>query len=143
MLKAVSWKAFLIALVVLVTVYYLVLLLKYFRKEMKSFLSGKIKMHGKTAQNRFKEKAIAETSLDELEMVVQDLRYGVMERFGAGADKDMLLNALSQRLLSYQGLDKAAYRIAINNYIVINAKEINGVIYSADELDNAWGSMTR
>lgn len=146
MLKAVSWKAFLIALVVLVIVYYLVILLKYFRKEINSFLSGKREGQYKSkekAENKFKERPITETSWDELEMVVHDLRYGVMERFGAGADKEMLLNALKQRLQSYQGLKKAAFHLAINNYIITNAKEINGVIYSAEELDDAWDSMTR
>lgn len=138
MLKAISWKAFLIALVVLVIVYYLVVLLRYFRKEINSFVSAKGK-----AENKFKERPVTETSWDELEMVVHDLRYGVMERFGADADKEMLLNALKQRLISYQGLKKAAFHVAINNFIITNAKEINGVIYSVEELDDAWESMTR
>lgn len=142
MLKAVSWKAFLIALVVLVIVYYLIVLLKYFRKEINALLSGKRRAWGKP-ENKFKEHTITDTSLDELEMVEHDLRYGVMERFGAGADKEMLLNALKQRLISYQGLNKAAFRVAINNYIIINANEINGVPFSAEELEDEWNNMTR
>jgi len=57
--------------------------------------------------------------------------------------KDDLLYLLQQRLANYAGLQKPAYRVAINNYIMTNAKEICGVVFNEYELNSAWDRLPR
>lgn len=82
-------------------------------------------------------------SFDGLEQVLQDIRYGVLEKAGKNADKSELLTALKERLASYDGLRQPAFRIAISRYLEKYAKEICGVGFSVEELEAVWRSLLR
>lgn len=141
MLSNVSWSEYLVGMGLLLTAYYLFVTLKYYRQELKEIISGKFPK-GKIRQpNNFPEGSMLDSSFEELEMVVNDLRYSVFEKAGKGADKQLLFDQLKARLVNYQGLNKSAYRVAINNFIMQHAKEICGVVFSEEELDEGWHSL--
>jgi len=148
MLSNVSWGEYLTALVILVIVYYFFVGSKYHQKEIKSFLSGKLPKKNKTASGNGQDKptgenAMTDASFDELEAVVNDLRYAVFERAGRSVGKQELLNILKQRLAKYEGLQRLAYRVAINNAIIANAKEVCGIVFSEYELNSAWDKLSQ
>jgi len=146
MLSNVSWSEYLAAVVILLVLYYVIIGLKYYRKEITSLLSGKLPNKDNTSKNVLKSPEGRQQdapSFDELEAVVNDLRYSILDKAGNPAIKAELLGQLKQRLASYAGLRRPAYRVAINNYIITHAKEICGVVFSESELEAAWEALLR
>jgi len=147
MLSSISWGQFGAVIGVLLVVYYLFVGATYFQKEIKGLLSGKLPKKDKSNDQRQQENAVRENQADssfiELEDTIRDLRYAVLEKAGRQVSKQDLLNRLRERLANYSGLQKPAYRVAINNYIISNAKEICGVVFSEYELDSAWDALPR
>jgi len=147
MLSSVSWGQFGAVIGVLLMVYYLFVGATYFQKEIKGLLSGKLQKKDKNNNQRQPENAVRENQADssfiELEDTIRDLRYAVLERAGRQVSKQDLLNRLREKLANYSGLQKPAYRVAINNYIILNAKDICGVVFSEYELDSAWDALPR
>lgn len=134
MLSNVSWSEYLIGIGLLLAAYYLFVILKYYKHELKEIISGKSTKR-KEPEN-FPERFMQESSFDELETVVNDLRYDILEKAGRGADKQILLSQIKARLANYENLQQPAYRVAINNYIMQHAKEICGVVFSEEELND-------
>jgi hypothetical protein len=145
MLSNVTWGEYLVTLIVLIVLYYGYLGYRYYREEIKSFLSGKFSKvkspkdpppSGNREQNN-------DELFDELETVVNDLRYGVLDKAGKKISKSELLDQLKDRLRQYSGLQRPAYRTAINNYIIMHAKEICGIDFIEQELNTAWDGLSR
>ncbi len=134
MLSNVSWEEYLAAVGTLLLLYYLVIGIRYYRKEIKNLLKGKIK----TGDNTRSEKSAEEISFEELEAVVFDLRYAVLDKAGKNTSKPELLRQLAGRLEHYAGLRKPAYRAAINNAIIQHAKDSCGIVFTEEELNEAW-----
>lgn len=145
MFNNVSWGVYLGAMVILAAVYYLLIGPRFFRDELKGILNGKLFKRKVEEENGPADDpgAYDTSSMDELEAVVNDLRYAVLEKTGKPADKGELLDQLKNRLAGYEGLNKPAFRVAINNYIIQYAKDICGVTYSEHELNSAWVSLSR
>ncbi len=134
MLSNVSWGQYLVVVGILLVIYYFFIGIRYYKEDIKSLISGKLLKKDKADNN-------TDPSFDELETVVNDLRYAVLERAGKQANQTELLEQLKQRLAKYAGLQKPAYRVAINNYIITNAKDMCEVMFSEDELNRAWESL--
>lgn len=144
MLSKISWSQYIIGVMILLFVFYTFVILKYYRSELKDFISGKLKRNVVPAdEEQNLESEENEASFEALEMVVNDLRYSVLEKAGMGADRQSLLTTLKKRLAIYEGMQKAAYRVAVNNYIIQHAKEICGVVFSEEELEAEWGILPR
>jgi len=148
MLSKVSWGEYTIIMGILVVSYYFYIGVKYYRKEITALLNGKLKKNDQTVpnekpKNSFKDSAITEASFDELEAIVNDLRYAVFDKAGRQVSKTELLSLLQRRLANYEGLQKPAFRVAINNNIITNAKDICGVVLSEEELNAAWETLPR
>lgn len=144
MLNKVSWSEYAGVIVILLIIYYLYIGARYYRHEIKALLSGKLpKIMRKDNAAQKTERLSNDPSFDELEAVVNDLRYSVLDKAANPADKAELLGKIKQRLTNYSGLRKPAYRVAINNYILTNAKELCGVVFSESELNAAWESLLR
>lgn len=139
MLSNVSWSEYLVGVGLLVAAYYVFVIFKYYRQELKEIGSGKFAK--RKEPECFPEGFMQESSFDELEMVVNELRYTILEKAGTGADKQILFDQLKVRLANYKGLHKPAYRAAINNFIRQHAKEICGVVFSEEELNDGWRSL--
>ncbi len=140
MLSNVTWKEYLVALGVLLLLYYLLIGIKYYRKEIKNLLRGK---RARPVFNIHSEQSSEEVSLEELEAVVFDLRYAILEKAGKNTSRQELLRQLSERLANYTGLRKPAYRVAINNAVIRYAKENCGIEFSEEELNETWERLSR
>lgn len=147
MLGKVSWGEFGAVMVILLVLYYLVIGAKYYREEIKKLLGGGFPKRVTAEKETGGETSTADyggaDSIDELEAVVNDIRYAILDRAGKGASKPELLRQLKARLENYTGLRKPAFRVAINNYIIQHAEEICGVVFSEGELNGAWDSLPR
>lgn len=144
MLKNVTWSEYIICMLVLLFVFYLFVILRYYRTELKRFLSGKGRDNPATDYEPDNlEDYTDDGSFEALEILVSDLRYAVLERAGKGAGKQLLLSQLKERLSHFEDMRNPAYRIAINNYIIQHAKDICGVVFSEEELEAEWGILPR
>jgi len=142
MLSNVTWGQYIEGMIILFIFYYAYIGLKY-RKDIKMYF-GMFRNHG--ANNRafaFAEQDISNQALEELKAVTEDLGSSVLQRAGRHIDKEELLERLQERLSLYSGLHEPVYRVAINNYVIRNAKEICGVMFSEDELNSAWDALLR
>jgi hypothetical protein len=81
--------------------------------------------------------------LAELEALIDDILYSILVKAGKGVSKEVLFTRLEERLASYDGLHRPAYRVAINNCIVQQAKELCGVAFKEEELEEAWKELLR
>jgi hypothetical protein len=150
MQAAISWSQYLTAVLIVTAGYYIFIGFKFYRKEISELLSGKWKRSRpiKTEEENKGNKdfsgsynQVMEGSFDELEEVVEDLRRAILEMAGKQTDKDELLSSLKHRLAHYTGLRKSAFRVAINHYIIRQAKETCAVAFTEEELNKAWESL--
>jgi len=84
MLSNVSWSEFGAVLGVLLVLYYLFVGAKYYHKDIKDVLAGKAFKKKESTPKNFPERFMndtppADNSIDELETIVNDLRYAVLE----------------------------------------------------------------
>lgn len=144
MLSHYSWGDYLLTVCVLTGTYYLVIGFIYFRRDMKlPFSKARLSSVHSKEKNKSPESDRSELLAEELEMVANDLRYAILEKAGKNASKPQLLDQLLSRLENYTGLRQPAYRVAISNYVIRHAKEICGVEFSAEELEEAWKTLPR
>ncbi len=145
MLSKISWAEFLSITVILLSLYYTAILILFYRKEISNLLRLKQPQQKQEAiddeddQGREDEGSLG---FEGLEPVVADIR-GIFEKAGKGASKQLLLQLLQQRLAGYAGLRLPAFRNAINQFIITNAKDFCGVGFSETELDREWKALPR
>ncbi|WP_288878877.1 hypothetical protein [Pedobacter panaciterrae] len=148
MLESITWKEFAIVIAAAALAWYAFVGLIYFRDEIKGLAKGK-NVPQDTAEELINESHPESATDDtdsvfaELEMVVLEIRHGILEKAGGAAGKEALFTQLQQRLAGYQGLGKPAFRSALNNFIITNSKEICGVAFSEEELNAAWDRLPR
>ena len=128
MFSNVSWKEYIGAMTLLLAVYYLFIGFRYYRKNILVLLSGRFR----------RQQHSHDADTDELDSIVFDIRYAILEKAGMNASKQELLRQLCERLENYSGLRKPALRVALNNAIIQQAKDNCGVDFSVAELDDAW-----
>lgn len=139
MLEQITWKDYLIMLMSALSAYYIIVAALCYRKEISGMISKQRKDFQLTAELEGDE-AMA---FDELERVVSGIKRDILERAGLMTGKGELLDQLSEKLADYDGLRRPAFRDAINHYIVEHAKEICGVVFSEEELNEAWRMLPR
>lgn len=144
MLSKYSWSQYIMVMFTLTIVYYVFICAIYYRKEIKDILSGKTKFFrpGAPAEDTGEE-MLDDERYDELQQVVADLKSHVLVPAGKDANPVHLLVQLQNRLANYNGLEIPAFRVAVNNFILDEAKEICGVVYSEQELEAAWKTLPR
>lgn len=144
MLNKFTWSDYLGTVAIAALIYYLIIAALYYRLEIKNILSGKFKPRTKEiSDGSAASDGMDEADFDELEAVVADLKRSTLQQAGTNVNKDQLLLQLKQRLANYDGLRRPASRVAVNHYIIQNAKEICGVAFSEEELDGAWKTLPR
>ncbi|MBS1529518.1 MAG: hypothetical protein JSU01_04355 [Bacteroidetes bacterium] len=136
MLNNITWEQYLAALAIAVIMYYLVIGRRYLLPQIRQVLSG-WQTGAPTAGKQF-----GDAELNELEDVTRDLRYGIFERTAQPVDKDQVLQLLKGRLAGYKGLDRPAFRTAINNYIIYHGHDICGLLFTKEELNRIWDSRS-
>lgn len=148
MLSNLSWKDYIEFAVVLTVIYYLIIGLIYYRRGL-SGLASKWQAK-KPAVEEEPAKEVTEISnpyytptLDELEGLLSDIKTNILERAGISAGKTALLTELKARLANYDWLRQPAYQDALNQFIAEQAKELCGVTFSVDELEEEWKKLPR
>lgn len=147
MLKGITWTDYLTVAAVLVLAWYAVVAVLYYRKEIKVFFKGRYRLPGKNKASVTDEYAEEDgegnSTFEELENIVTDIKHSILEKAGKDATKAALLSQLKARLANYGGLRQPAFRVALNNFITANAESICGVAFSEEELDEAWEALPR
>lgn len=140
MLSEITWNNYLTAVGLTAAAYYIIVGAIYYKKEINDFL--KVKIHkGKSGVS--KEEANGregngdKSSFEELEQLVGTLR-GILQEAGKEAEKPELLIKINARLANYGGLRHPAFRNAIKNFIIINAKTYCDTEFTDDELEQSW-----
>ncbi len=130
MFNNISWKEYIGTMALVLAVYYLFIGIRYYRKNIRTSFSVRFR--------RRQHSNVAATDTDELDSIVFDIRYAILEKAGMNASKQELLRQLCERLENYSGLRKPAFRVALNNAIIQQAKDNCNVDFSTAELDDAW-----
>lgn len=137
MLEQISWSTYFSVIATLAVIYYLLIILLYYRKDIADVVNGKLstktEANGEAAAGRSNE-------VQNLEEIIAKIKGTLLES-GAEAGKDELLTKLGQTLANFEGLQKPAFRVALTNYIIKQAKELCGVRFSEEELDSKWDSL--
>ena len=139
MLEQITWKEYRIAIGLILIAYYGVIVILYYKQDIRRLLSGNRKQKA-SPELRADEGEVDEpegADFQELEAVVADLG-SILERAGRTVSKAELLQLLRQRLTNYSGLRKPAYRVAVHNAIIQHAHEYCGVVFREEELDEEW-----
>ncbi|SDE88029.1 hypothetical protein SAMN05216464_110165 [Mucilaginibacter pineti] len=146
MFKSITWSNYYTTVFILLALWYVIIILVYFRKEFFNLLNGKYNIPTRRKKQQTPEEEIPEDqehTFEELERIVADIRHSIFEEAGNNISKDELLTQLKQRLVNYGGLRQPAFRVAINNFIIQYAESICGVAFSEDELNEAWETLPR
>jgi len=156
MLDGITWLEYLTAVIIIVIIYYLVIALRYYPKELKRYLSGKRKkieeseVHWETANdNRPTMKADEANSLlsDEestekafasAEELSNQIRITVREAADKSLSKEDLHLLLGTLIDDYPQFRGNAFQVAINNVINTELEKYGSVPLSAVELDGLW-----
>ncbi|UOE51344.1 hypothetical protein MTO98_09660 [Mucilaginibacter sp. SMC90] len=147
MLKGITWGQYLIAAVAIMLLWYAIIAVLYYRKEIKAIFKGKLKLPVKKekpeALTEEREEAYTDPgeAFDELESIAEDIKISILEKAGKVAGKEELLGKLKERLANYGGLRQPAFRMAMNNFIIQHSEDICGVAFSEHELDEAWQAI--
>lgn len=138
MLGQISWSQYLTGIFILLFIYYIIIGLRFYRKELSALFSGR-----KLDPKRAKEKELHDQTFLELEMLTDEIRYRIFDKAGKEADKVQLLQQLKASVASFSGLSTPAFRYALNNFIIHYGKEKCGVTFSEEELDAEWEVLPR
>ncbi|MNZ87001.1 hypothetical protein [Sphingobacterium multivorum] len=145
MLQHITWTQFIIAILGLLVIYYVAYFIRFHRNQYSRFLD---KLESDTINDLEeepveKEQKEAEELLNQLEVLVNRIRIGILEKAGTEATKDLILTGLAEEVASFGGLSQPAYQHALNNYIIEHAIRICGVEITEEELTHTWNSLPR
>lgn len=150
MLESITWKEYLVGMAVVVITYYLLVGLLFYRKQITGTITDKLKPQANRnkeispepeEEEQEEEWTSGGSLFDELEELVTDIRHSILEVAGKEAGKDMLLLQLKSRVARFGGLRQPAYRVALNNFIIHQTEIICGVVFSEEELNEAWDTI--
>lgn len=134
MLERISWGNYFFVIAIAAVIYYLVIILLYYRSDITDILTKRVKNEKESDDE---PTALQSNEVQDLEDIVIKIK-GILVESGAQVSKDELLANLGQTLMNYNGLQKPAFRVALNNYIIKQAKELCGVGFSEEELEKEW-----
>lgn len=132
MLSGISWSTYLITLAAILICYYLIIIILYYRGEVKSFLNHR-SLFSLEAFNA-PEKYPVDNTLAELESTVKKIDV-ILKNSPKDTEKEELLEQFSPILAGFTGLTVPAWRVALYNHIITQSAEQCGVTISAEELD--------
>ncbi|WON93769.1 hypothetical protein [Sphingobacterium sp. UGAL515B_05] len=145
MLQHITWTQYFIAIFSLLIIYYVVYFIRFQRHRYSRFLDKleEDSINEPAEEPIEKEQKEAEELLNQLEILVNRIRTGILEKAGTEATKDQILSGLAQEVASFGGLSQPAYQHALNNYIIEHAIRICGVEITEEELTHTWNSLPR
>lgn len=146
MLKDITWTNYLIGAGAAIMVYLTTVVLLYFRKEVAEIFNKKDGLQEQEFPNDEEEVGNSYEStgelMDDLERTVEEIKKRILVP-GNKATKPQLLEQLKGSVANFGGLSRPGYRIALTNFIRETAKDICGVDFSEEELEQAWMELPR
>jgi hypothetical protein len=147
-IKQISWAEYCTAMAVLCAVYYFVIIVLYFRREVFELISGKRKLLATAplpsssphhpAANSVRT-AEGNTSQEEkLFALTNQLMQELQPVFGNEYVKGELMTALQLILRKYPLLKGTAFQASVNNYIGMESENQCSVSLSEQELSGIW-----
>lgn len=151
MLHNITWGQYISLILMLLVIYYGWYFYKYHSSKAKRFLSNPeideplnpFEEKKAIATDIDKEQDQAEELLNQLELLVNRIRSGVLEKYGLEATKEQILDGVFEAVKDFGGLNQEVYKIALHNYIIEHAIRICGVEISEEDLEKTWASLPR
>lgn len=138
----ISWTQYLLGATVLIVIYYVGVLLLFYRDELMSrFRRGGSRKETDQWEEKTDDNPAGELMVD-LEGTVEDIAHSILVP-GKTATKSELLQQLKVRVANFGGLSRPGYRYALNNFIMEKAETNCGIEFSEQELDEAWDELSR
>lgn len=154
MLKNISWSDYIIAVAILLVIYYLFVGMKYFSGEVKDLLSGKRKLKLREAlpashaeypmgqepddqeTGRFEE--TTDNEFTEVEHLIERLKAVVADAARKKLIRQEFKQYLSMILKEYPTVRYSPLRSSINELIVSECQKYGAVTLSEDEVELLW-----
>lgn len=152
MLKNISWSDYIIAVAILLVIYYLFVGMKYFSGEIKDLLSGKRKFRAAVpndhaAYNLDNEQSLQETSgfekttddeFSEVEHLIERLKAVIADASRRKLIPQEFKQYLSMVLKEYPSVRYSPLRSSINELIVSECQKYGAVTLNEDEVELLW-----
>ncbi|MCH5684012.1 hypothetical protein LWM68_06870 [Niabella sp. W65] len=154
MLKNISWSDYIIAVAILLAIYYLFVGMKYFSGEIKDLLSRKRKLkfraavpNDHAAYNPDNEESLQETSgfekttddeFSEVEHLIERLKAVIADASRRKLIPQEFKQYLSMVLKEYPSVRYSPLRSSINELIVSECQKYGAVTLNEDEVELLW-----
>ena len=157
MINNISWTSYWCVLIILVIIYYGLILLKYYRSELRNLLSGRSSLlsaghfqvtrpeptlKGNNHQDEVLHDSHHSNGDNELLPIVQSLTDEItayMEQAGhAGAAKGEIINALQHLIKKYPGIKFTPYQEPISNLLKSECENKCSVHLSTEDTRQVW-----
>jgi hypothetical protein len=148
MFTNISWSSYLTLAGILVIIWYLVIILKFYSTDLKKILSGekklKIPPFRKNSQNSKEPKSISASfsesfdTLDDAEELATRIVQAVEESAEKKLSKEQFQNYLSMVLEEYPYVKISSLRESINKLIVSESEKHPALLLTLSEADSLW-----
>lgn len=148
MFTNIPWSSYLTVIGILVIIWYLVLLLKFYSTDLKKILSGekklKIPSFKNNSQNSKEPKLISASfsesfdTLDDAEELATRITQAVEESAEKKLSKEQFQNYLSMVLEEYPYVKISSLRESINKLIVSESEKHQSLLLTLSEADSLW-----
>jgi hypothetical protein len=154
MLKNISWTDYIIAVAILLAIYYLFVGMRYFSGEIKDLLSGKRKLKFRTAlpnnhspynpdeeQSEIETDSFEKTTDDdftEVEHLIDRLKAVVADASRRKLIPQEFKQYLSMVLKEYPSVRYSPIRSSVNELIVTECQKYGAVTLKEDEVELLW-----
>ncbi len=145
MLGDVSWKAFMIAAVVFLFLWYGFVIFRYYPKKFISILKGGVRRQSLAAEDMKSDSPFAEfkesfSTLEDVKELYSKLLYAFDESDARGVSKTEFKHYLQFVLSEYPFVKQSALREKINSLMVLKSRRYPVFELSAQEMDGLWES---
>ncbi len=152
MFSQISWTDYLLAVTILLAIYYLFVGIRYFSGDLKALLSGKRKHILKTSgfprnepfQNTASEdnpvtsNEEADDEFAEVEYLIEKVKTVVTEALGKQLVKEEFKHYLRLVLKDYPNVKTSGLRPSVNELIVSECEKQGIVAFNEEEVDALW-----
>lgn len=144
MLSSFTWQDYLYLIAIATMLYYLWVIVRFFRKEMVQLFHPRLIEDTPTIKAPDPtSKEDEEQAFTSLEIVVDSIRHEVFEAQPVADDKQALLTQITGKLAGFSYLSRPAFRAALNNFIIDQAEQRYSITFNEHELNTSWDQLLR
>lgn len=145
MLSKYSWLDYAAAVTILIIIYYLYVIARYYREEFKKILSGRVQKPDSDTLQFTSEQEIEDDYIDpeeneeytEVEQLIERVKTTIEDAAGKRLDTDKIKDYLAVVLRQHPDVASSALRSAINELIVSEAEKY-AITLDEGEVDQLW-----